>query len=206
MSLKIELAKTFKNLLSQYFGQVYTEAQIKVSDKVVGGVVEMISADGTLSPATDGDYVMDNGFSFTVKDGVILSIVGEEPVIEDMTNHTDPTMTGETKMDITEDVKTVESSLFDLYNQVMGQEDKIKYLEEKVASMEDMLQTMHSTSMESEKTIATFNKVVDELNKNIKTLASVPVEFSKVDNTIKNNEEKQEKLNFLVNLIGKKSK
>jgi uncharacterized coiled-coil protein SlyX len=206
MNIKNELVKSLKNLVSAYFGTVYTEAQIKVSDKVVGGIVEMIAPDGTLTPAADGDYVLEDGFAFTVKDGKILSIVGEEPVVEDMSNHTDPTMTGETKMDITEDVKTVESSLFDLYNQVMAQEDRIKYLEEKIMSMEETLNGMTSTSMESEKTIATFNKVVEELNKNIKTLASVPVEFSKVDSSVKNNEDKQEKLNNLVTILNKKSK
>lgn len=85
MNIKNELVKSLKNLVSAYFGQVYTDSQIKVSDKVVGGSVEMIAADGTLSPAPDGDYAMESGFSFTVKDGKIVSIVGQEDVVEDMT-------------------------------------------------------------------------------------------------------------------------
>lgn len=204
MSLKIELAKTFKKLLSQYFGQVYTDSQIKVSDKVVGGVVEMINHEmGILSPAPDGDYVMEDGFSFTVKDGKIVSIVGQEDVVEDMTAPTPTPVVTETPTKLSDDVPMEPTPM---EKQVAYMEEKLRSLEEKIAMMEDVLQGMTSASMESEKTIATFNKVVEELNKNIKTLASVPVEFSKVDNTIKNNEEKQEKLNFLVNLIGKKTK
>jgi uncharacterized coiled-coil protein SlyX len=203
MSLKIELAKTFKNLLSQYFGQVYTEAQIKVSDKVVGGVVEMISTDGTLSPAADGDYVMEDGFTFTVKDGKIISIVGEEPVVEDMTAPTPTPVVTETPTELVEDVPVEPTPM---EKQVAYMEEKLRSLEEKIAMIEETLKGMTSASMESEKTIATFNKVVEELNKNIKTLASVPVEFSKVDSSVKNNEDKQEKLNNLVTILNKKSK
>jgi prefoldin subunit 5 len=203
MNIKKELVKSLKNLVSAYFGQMYTDSQIKISDKVVGGIVEMIAADGTLSPAADGDYAMEDGFSFTVKDGAIISIIGEVPIMEDMTAPIEPIMTGETPANMADVVPAqptpMETQLSDL-------EDKVMSLEEKIASIEDMLQMMHSASMESEKTLSTFNKVVDELNNNIKTLASVPVEFSKVDNTVKNTEDKQEKLNNLVNILNKKSK
>jgi hypothetical protein len=206
MNIKQELVKSLKNLVSAYFGTVYTDSQIKVSDKVVGGIVEMIAPDGTLTPAPDGDYAMENGFSFTVKDGAIIAIMGEEEVVEDMTDYKEPTMTGETKMDVTEDVVNIESSLFEIYNRVMEQENKIKLMEEKIMSMEEAIKGMTSASMESEKTISTFNKIVDELNTNIKTLANIPVQFSKVDTSVKNGEEKQEKLNNLVNILNKKSK
>jgi uncharacterized coiled-coil protein SlyX len=203
MNIKKELVKSLKNLVSAYFGQVYTDAQIKISDKVIGGIVEMIAADGTLSPAADGDYVLEDGFAFTVKDGAIVAIVGEEPVVEDMTAPTEPVMTGETSTDMV-DAAPVEPTPIE--KQVAYMEEKLRSLEEKIASIEETLNTMTSASMESEKTLSTFNKIVDELNNNIKTLASVPVEFSKVDNTVKNTEDKQEKLNNLVNILNKKSK
>lgn len=203
MNIKQELVKSLKNLVSAYFGTVYTDSQIKVSDKVVGGVVEMIAPDGTLTPAPDGDYAMENGFSFTVKDGVIVAIMGEEAVVEDMTAPTPTPVVTETPTDM-EDVAPVEPTPME--KQVAYMEEKLRSLEEKIAAIEEAINGMTSASMESEKTISTFNKIVDELNTNIKTLANIPVQFSKVDTSVKNGEEKQEKLNNLVNILNKKSK
>jgi hypothetical protein len=203
MNIKQELVKSLKNLVSAYFGTVYTDSQIKVSDKVVGGVVEMIAPDGTLTPAPDGDYAMENGFSFTVKDGAIVAIMGEEAVVEDMTAPTPTPVVTETPTDM-EDVAPVEPTPME--KQVAYMEEKLRSLEEKIAAIEEAINGMTSASMESEKTISTFNKIVDELNTNIKTLANIPVQFSKVDTSVKNGEEKQEKLNNLVNILNKKSK
>jgi len=203
MNIKQELVKSLKNLVSAYFGTVYTDSQIKVSDKVVGGVVEMIAPDGTLTPAPDGDYAMETGFSFTVKDGVIVAIMGEEAVVEDMTAPTPTPVVTETPTDM-EDVAPVEPTPME--KQVAYMEEKLRSLEEKIAAIEEAINGMTSASMESEKTISTFNKIVDELNTNIKTLANIPVQFSKVDTSVKNGEEKQEKLNNLVNILNKKSK
>ena len=203
MNIKQELVKSLKNLVSAYFGTVYTDSQIKVSDKVVGGIVEMIAPDGTLTPAPDGDYAMEDGFSFTVKDGVIVSIMGEEAVVEDMTAPTPTPVVTETPTNM-EDVAPVEPTPME--KQVAYMEEKLRSLEEKIAAIEEAIKGMTSASMESEKTISTFNKIVDELNTNIKTLANIPVQFSKVDSSVKNNEEKQEKLNNLVNILNKKSK
>ena len=206
MNIKQELVKSLKNLVSAYFGTVYTDSQIKVSDKVVGGVVEMIGADGTLTPAPDGDYAMESGFSFTVKDGVIVAILGEEPVVEDMTAPTEPIMTGETPTDMADVAPAAPVEPTPMEKQVAYMEEKLRSLEEKIAAIEEAIKGMTSASMESEKTISTFNKIVDELNTNIKTLANIPVQFSKVDSSVKNSEEKQEKLNNLVNILNKKSK
>jgi uncharacterized protein YlxW (UPF0749 family) len=206
MNIKNELVKTLRNLVSAYFGKVYTASELKVSDKVVGGVVEMIAADGTLSTAPDGEYIMEDGFHFMVKGGVIETILDKDgnPIVEveeeelsDYTPSEQPIMTGETvstEMDIVEDVTSIESSLFELYNRVMEMEGKVTELQNQLAEMT-------TQKMESEKAIETFNKVVNELNNNIKTLASVPVQFSKTDNSAKENEEKQNRLNELVSIL-----
>lgn len=218
MNIKKELVSTFKNLLSAYFAKVYSSSEIKISDKVVGGVAEMIAPDGTLSPIPDGDYVMDDGFSFTAKDGKIESIIGveEEPIVEqpeELTDYTEPTITGdttETKMDITEDVVNIESSLFEIYNRVMEQENKIKMLEERLSEtemeLEQVLSQINIQTEETQLSIETFNKVVTELNTNIKTLASVPVQFSKTDSSVKAADDKQEKMNGLVAILNTNKK
>jgi phage-related protein len=215
MNIKKELVSTFRNLLSAYFGKVYSDSEVKISDRIVGGVVEIIAPDGTLSPAIDGEYLMEDGFTFTVKDGKIESIIGSDgqPIVEiqpeEMTDYTEPSITGETtetKMDITEDVVNIESSLFEIYNRVMEQENKIKMLEEKMMSIEEAHKNMTSSNLESQKAVETFNKVVTELNNNIKTLASVPVQFSKTDLSTKAADDRQEKMNDLVAILNSNKK
>lgn len=91
---------------------VLDENKVKISDKIIGGTVEVINDDETLSPATDGYYQVGD-FKFIVKDGVISEIIeeidgefeGEEA--EDKAS-VDQALIEEVKSEITEVAESVE--------------------------------------------------------------------------------------------------
>jgi len=53
-------------------------SDFKIETREVGAKVEVVDADGNLVAAPDGSYEFEDGFKFTVKDGVIASIEGED--------------------------------------------------------------------------------------------------------------------------------
>lgn len=53
-------------------------SDFKIENREVGAKVEVVDADGNLVAAPDGSYEFEDGFKFTVKDGVIESIEGQE--------------------------------------------------------------------------------------------------------------------------------
>jgi hypothetical protein len=185
MNIKKEMVKTFKNLLGVYFGKVYTADEIKISDKVVGGKVEQVQADGSLTPIPDGDYVMEDGFSFTTKDGVITSIVGEDAPVEDTTD----VKAGDTP---TEEAAPANSDTTDLEQRLTALEDQVKQI----------LDSMNMEKQSSAQAIEAFTKEVKSLNDNIQELAKVPVEFSKINKNKVVEESREEKLFNVAKLIG----
>jgi outer membrane murein-binding lipoprotein Lpp len=203
MSVKKQLIESFKNLLGLYFEKVFTYDQIKISDKAVGGKVEMIQADGSLGPVEDGDYVMDDGFSFTIKDGQIASIVGEDApevvdVVEEVEAGEEKKEDEEEKMEepvVEEPVQSEED------NKVAELEAKVAELESKIDSILNSMEMMKSEKDEAKEAIQEFNKQVAQLNDNIKTLAKVPVEFSKTNKTPLAEESKMEKINDLATIF-----
>lgn len=59
-------------------GKKWTESELQISQREVGGKVELIDGEGKLQPAPDGEYEMADSFKFTVKDGQISAIEGEK--------------------------------------------------------------------------------------------------------------------------------
>lgn len=207
MSIKKELIKALKSLTAIYFGKVYTPDELKVSAKEIGGKVEMIQADGTLAPAPDGEYAMEDGTSFTVKDGVIETLVGQDAPANDMAEvpaEVDaaivdaPEATPESPAEDTspEDAVDMEARISALEGSIA---ELAKKLDECMANMGNM----ESQKLESAKEIEAFNKTVQELNTNIQTLAKVPVEFSKTNKKVVVEETKQDQLFELAKLIGR---
>ncbi len=201
MNIKSELIKTFKNLMGVYFGKVYSSSELNISDKSVGGKVELIQADGTLAPAPDGDYVMDNGFSFTVKDGLISSIVGEQPVQAEETPVEAAAPTSGDTVTPTED-PAEEADPADPAKDIKELEDRVTVLEQQMAECMAMCQDMSKQKMESEKSIEAFTKEVKQLNDNIQILAKVPVEFSKTNKSVVVEETKEDQLFSIAKMIG----
>ena len=202
MSLKNELVKTFQNLLGIYFGKVYSNSEIKVSSMEVGGKVELINPDGSLTDAPDGDYVMEDGSAFTVKDGMISSIVGQDQSVQVVNQEEVSTeeLSVTDQAPVEEPVQPVEDS------KVSELEIKVSELEQKVNDLISSMESMQSEKMESEKVINQFNEQVSLLNKNITELAKVPVEFSKTNKSVTVEESREDKLSVLATIIGNAKK
>lgn len=62
--------------------------EVQISDRSVGGKVELIGTDGTLSPIPDGTYVLSDDFKFTVAGGFITAI-GDVEVVAAATEPTE---------------------------------------------------------------------------------------------------------------------
>lgn len=195
MNLKKQMFETFQKLKTffdsneEFADKVYTADEIKISDKVVGGKVEMVQPDGSLAPAADGDYKMEDGFSFTVKDGAIASIEGEQPIEQ----------TEETPVEAAEDVPTEEQPTED--TTVADLTARIDALEKQFADVVAMMQGVQASKEEEMKQVEQFNSIVTELNDNIKTLAKIPVKFSETNKTPSYQESRQEKLADVAKII-----
>ena len=201
-NIKSEIVKTLKNLLGFYseetLAKVYSEAEIKISQREVGGKVELVDAEGNLSDAPDGDYEMEDGFKFTVKGGIIDAIDGQEapeeaPKEEAPVEQAEDAPSEDTPEavipDCVEELKAKVSELEGIVQVLVQAMEELKGSTEVAATKEDVSQ---------------FSKQVSELNATIKQLAKVPVEFSKTstNNTVKDS--KEEKLLEVAKMLGRK--
>ncbi len=226
MNIKQQIITGLNNLLS-VFAKTYSDSQVKVSQKEVGGKVEMIEADGTLSPAPDGDYPMEDGSTLVVVGGVITEIKSEEKPAEIETETKSEDKEEEMVEEVIEEEAPVEEVIEEeapveevIEEEAPVEESKVAELESKVSeleakvdemakAMELMISEMMSKEVEKVKeetsmAIQEFNKQMLEINQNIKTLAKVPVQFSKTDNRPSVQDDKQEKMIALVNILNKK--
>lgn len=69
--------------------QQLTLDSVNISERVVGGKVEVIAADGTLSPLPNGSYELSDGFKFVVVDGFITELIEDAPEV-DLSEDPDP--------------------------------------------------------------------------------------------------------------------
>lgn len=207
MNLKKELLKTLKNIVGIYFDKVYAPNELHISQKEVGGKVELVSADGTLAPAPDGAYVMEDGFSFEVKDGQIASIVDGNDAAP-----TDQVKAASQPADDT-GIDTEDAGVDKEDDQTDKEDDaddkallqKITELEAKIDALTQAIADINAKPVAASKDeVNAFAKQFEELNANIKTLAKVPVEFSKTttSNIVKDN--KEQKLIELARMLAKK--
>ena len=197
------VASSFKNLIGVLSMDVPAE-QIKISDKVVGGKVEMISADGSLSPIEDGDYKVGD-FEFTVKDGLIVSIVGVEEVVAEETKVEEVT-TGKTEDDKSE-VKAEDAVVVDEKDiTIEAFLERLSVIETRLTDLETGLGEMKDAKVDSDEALNKFHAEVKGLNENIIKLAKIPVEFSKVNTTPVYKESKEDKMMDLACMLGKINK
>lgn len=178
----LEAAGIFnKSLEALNFEMVKTDKgdEINLGSREVGGTVTK----GEGENVANGEYTLEDGFKFTVKDGLIDSIqseieVKEVPVEEELADEKVPA-------DVPVDDKQKE----------------IDTLKEKIAELEAKL-TELSVDFKSDKYVTKedFNSlqaVFTSLNDNVKLLAKIPMEYSKVSQTFKEKSQKeinQEKL------------
>lgn len=205
MNIKSELVKTFKNLLSTYFEKVWSTDELKISSLTVGGKVEIIGSDDTLTVAPDGDYVMNDGTAFSVKDGLIVSIVGQEVAQSSDEKKDEEETKDETEEKMEEhQTEVTEEPKDEMAMKVEELTNRLNSMEEKLAEVYGMLEAMKEMEMKSQDAILGFNKVVEDLNNNIKTLAEIPAQFSNVDKTAQYAEDKQTKMLDLATILTKK--
>ncbi|MFT3908317.1 MAG: XkdF-like putative serine protease domain-containing protein [Ferruginibacter sp.] len=143
-----------------------TDAEIKVSDMVVGGKVEVVGEDGSLQPAPDGemDY---NGHKLEIKDGLIVSIdgdKGEDKPAEEMADAP------------VEDAPVEDKPKDDMQAQI----DELKSA---IAEINKKLDAQNADTSKMEEMAAQFTKQIDQLNETIKAILHTPAEQFKAQST-----------------------
>lgn len=141
-----------------------TQPQIQVSDMVVGGKVEVVNPDGTLSPAPDGEYTVDKDV-IEVKDGQITSVNGAE--------ETAPA-----------DKKAPEEKMAapDMQSEIDALKAETESLKAAIAELKKAIEDDKAEdAAEDQKMSAEFSKQISDLNETLKVLAAMPSEFSKTN-------------------------
>jgi hypothetical protein len=156
-------------------------SDLKVSDMVIGGKVEMVNSDGSLSPAQDGEYTIDNDV-IVVKDGLIVSINGETE-----TNPRDEAPKQEENL--AEDAPVDEPVKQD---DLKAEVEALKAETENIKAMVEELKAALASKNEAEqKMSADFAAEIAALNETLKIVATTPAEFSKTstNNVVKDSKE-----------------
>ncbi len=210
MNIKKEIVRTLQSLVGIYFGKTYSKDELNISDKSVGGKVEIVTADGTLAPAEDGDYAMEDGFAFTVKDGMIESIVGQDaPAEEEAPAEEDKPVEEAAEIPAEAPVEEAPAEEVEAPAEEVAEDTAVADLQTAVADLtakvDACMKALESMNMEKQnntEAIEKFTKEVAELNNNIQTLAKVPVNFSKTNTSKFVEESKEEKLLSIAQMIG----
>lgn len=187
MNLIKELLKSARLLMGEYVeNKVWSPSELNISQMEVGGKVELIDADGQLSPAPDGNYELEDGSKFTVKDSVIESIEGQEvPAEEDV-----PVENAEQpKEEVPAEAPKSEPN-----PELEELKSKVSELEGQLSELLKVVEELKSTSevVATKEDVAEYSKNVKDLNQTIQQLAKVPVQFSQTttNNVVKDNKEK----------------
>lgn len=150
--IKNELIKALSTLKGQKFEEELPSDTVKVSERVVGGKVEIIQPDGTLETAPDGEYELSDGFKFIVKDGVIASIDGETEEME---------------------VEQPNDNQSNVEGEIATLKDEIAAIKEAIAAL-----TQNSASTQE---VQKFQAEFEKLNETLLKLAKLPTQFSQVN-------------------------
>ena len=209
MNVFKRLVDSLLTLNKTYLGKVYEDAELNISAKEIGGKVEIVNADSTLSPAPDGEYKMSDGFTFEIKDGLITSIAGQEPVeaatedkaAESTSGTTEDAKTDEPTSGSTEEVKAEDVPTDAPVEEVPTQDDAVAQLQDRVGAMEsklneiiDMINGVQMKAQTDSETIQQFNQTVLELNSHIKVLANTPAQPSKTNTRPSVKEDNQQRM------------
>jgi hypothetical protein len=173
---KKEVAEAIKNLTAALAEEVsakeYAETEVKISEKAVGGKVELIDGDGNLAPVPDGDMkVSGDDNVYTVKDGQISAINGEVPSEEAPKE--------EPPVEAAEDAPAEEAPADETKpnEEIDALKADVEALKAAIAEMQNMI-----ASFASKDEVASFNSQLENLNQTLKAVAKMPVEFSKTNN------------------------
>lgn len=176
-SIKDELKKTLGLLTDENFAADQTN-DVKVSDMVVGGKVEAISASGALAPAPNGTYQIDKD-EIVVKDGLIVSINGDKGANsnadENLADVTPADEAAETPADDAKEENDNAKAMAAMQTEI----DSLK------ADVESLKSAIADDASSEQNMSADFTAQFTALNETLKTLMGTPAEFSRTtDNNI----------------------
>lgn len=197
--------------------KIYNDGDIKLSDKVVGGKVELVDANGELMTAPDADYKMEDGTEFTVVDGLITKISGIEDKKEDATDATDSS----TKMeDVTEDVTDEDMAVdtVDASSDTDSTDDATdapvetvdEDLSQRIASLEEIVKKLQESLSGQfkdeikEEVSKSFTAELDSLKSDLNSVSDTVKKFGSIPNvsvTNQNSYSKSEELDKRQNKI-----
>lgn len=164
-----------------------SQPELKVSEMVIGGKVEVINSDGSLSPAEDGEYTIDKDV-LVVKDGQIVSINGETetaPVEEEQAAEADAPVVEDVPADA--DWKAEVDAL-------KAETETLK------AAIEELKKAMEDDKASEQTMSAEFSKQLTELTNVFKVAINTPFEFSKTNQSAIEKEAKENKMLIASNL------
>ena len=160
----VEVFNEMDKAAGEEFNKV-NSADYKISAREVGQKVEVIAQDQTLAPAEDGNYEFEDGFKFTVKDGMIESIDGQEAPKED--KPTEEVKAEDAPVEPNKELEDLKSTVAGLQSQI----DEIKKAIEGVATEESMKAEMDKLSNAVTSVFQKFSKIPAEDSKVIKNNA-----------------------------------
>ncbi len=184
------LFATVKKQADEQMSQIYKDSEIKLSDKAVGAKVELVNSDSSLSTAPDGDYEMEDGTKFTVKDGLITEYNGDK---------------GEAKVTAEETkVEAADAPVSDAPNEVADLKAQVEALKAETESIKatiEEVKAMCGKYAEAKDQSVEFSKQLETINETLKGLIKTPAEFSKTttNNVVKDS--KEEKMNDLARVF-----
>ncbi|WP_316797322.1 hypothetical protein [Pedobacter agri] len=185
----------FKDLVNKLnkvlkFSSEFKTEKVKDSDQVLEYSELVVGADVFVSGSTgsevakDGNYKLDSGVEFEVRDGKISEIKEEAPVEE---------VTEELAVEETEEDKVEDASASDREAELLKE---IEDLKEEIKKLKSDFSSMP--------TKADLERFQTELTEEFKKLEAIPTQFSKTDNRIELTDSVDDKYKNLAKLFAKK--
>lgn len=136
---------------------VLNDADVKVSDRVIGGKVERINSAGELEPVEDGTYQIGEDFLFETVDSVITYIDGQEAKEEEKVEMSEE---GDAPKEEATDENVPDENMEALQKEIENMVAQVAELKEKVQSE--------------------IEEIKVEFSKELKELSDFRLKFSKV--------------------------
>jgi hypothetical protein len=204
--IKNELVKALKFLKAESLADASETPtsldanSVQISERAVGGKVELIGSDGTLSVAPDGTYELSDGFKFTVKEGLIDSIIGEGGTDAGAADETMANEGGNSA-----DAAPEAGSIDELKKTIAENSQAIAELRDEIASFKQLLESLQGNveTAASKEDVKAFKEEVTKLSDSIIKLAKLPVENTKTNKSTIAKDKKEDKLMEFIKAIKK---
>jgi hypothetical protein len=201
MTVYQKIKEALSNAL-KFAEETHKESELQISEVALGGKVELVNPDGTLSPAPDGEYTVGEN-TFTVRDGFIVELNGEKA--DEQPKDETPSENSKPEQEMAEEPKQGNpaqeqpNEIADLKAQLEAQAQAIEELKQAIASMQEAIG--QNETKESEMS-AQFSNQLTELNDTLKQLAAMPAEFSKTNTSNRTKDSNKQKESDLKAVFG----